>query len=121
MMACFSLGTSMSSIQMEIPALVARRKPDCKSLSANTTVSFRPHLRKDTLMSLEISVFFNALLMLEKVRPLGRISDSSAGPPVGSHSLDDGSNSPVSLFLVHSVRRTLMRSEERRVGKECGS
>ena len=32
---------------MEMPARVARRKPDCSSLSAKTTVSFRPHLRKD--------------------------------------------------------------------------
>src|SRR5665647_3067552 len=99
MMLSFSLGTSMSSMQMEMPALVARRKPACSNLSANTTVSFRPHLRKDTLIRLEISFFFKALLMLEKGRPLGRISDSSARPPVVSHSLVDGSNSPFSLFL----------------------
>ncbi len=43
MMSYFCGGTSMSSRQKEIPARVARRKPFCSSLSANTTVSFRPH------------------------------------------------------------------------------
>ena len=109
-MAGFSLGTSMSSMQIEIPALVANRKPACNSLSANTTVSFKPHLRNDTLMSLEISFFFNALFRLEKGKPLGRISESKARPPVVSQILVEGVNSPVSLSLMYSVRRTLMRA-----------
>jgi hypothetical protein len=60
------------------------------------------------LISREISFFFSALLMLLKGRPLGRISDSSARPTVVSTSLVSGVNSPVSLFFVHSVRRTLI-------------
>ncbi|MNK92600.1 hypothetical protein D3C87_1127290 [compost metagenome] len=105
-MPCFSAGTSMSSIAIEMPALVARRKPFCSSLSANTTVSFRPHLRNETLMSLEISFFFSALLMFENGRPFGRISDSRARPTVVSTSEVDGVNTPVSLSLVYSVIRT---------------
>ena len=38
-------------------------------------------------MSLEISFFLSALLMLENGSPLGRISDNSARPAVVSHSL----------------------------------
>jgi hypothetical protein len=44
--AGFSLGTSMSSMAIEMPARVASLKPLCSSLSAKITVSFRPHLRK---------------------------------------------------------------------------
>ena len=106
MMAPFSGGTNMSSMAIEIPARVAKRKPFCNSLSANTTVSFKPHLRNDTLMSLEISFFFNDLLMLEKGKPLGKISDNKARPTVVSTKLVVGTNSPVSLSLVHSVKRT---------------
>ncbi|MPN56066.1 hypothetical protein SDC9_203752 [bioreactor metagenome] len=98
----------MSSMEIEIPACVDRRKPFCSSLSANTTVAFRPHLRKEALISLEISFFLSALFMLLKARPLGRISDSRARPTVVSTSEVTGSNSPVSLFLFHSVRRTLI-------------
>jgi hypothetical protein len=43
-------------------------------------------LRKEALMSLEISFFFSALLMFENGSPLGRISDSSARPTVVSTS-----------------------------------
>ena len=107
MISGFCGGTSMSSTAIEMPALVASRKPFCSSLSANTTVSFRPHLRNEMLMSLEISFFFNALLRLENGRPLGRISDSSARPTVVSTMDVDGTNSPVSLSLFHSVMRTL--------------
>ena len=67
-----------------------------------------PHLRNDALMSLEISFFFSALFRLEKARPLGRISDSSARPTVVSTRLVLGVNSPVALFLLYSVRRTLI-------------
>ena len=59
-------------------------------------------------MSLEISFFFKALLMLENGKPLGKISDNKARPAVVSHSLVLGMNSPVSLSLVYSVKRTLM-------------
>ena len=110
MMACFSCGTNMSSTQMEIPARVAKRKPFCNNLSANTTVSFKPHLRKDVLMSLEISFFFNALLMLEKGKPLGKISDNNARPTVVSTKLVVVTNSPVSLLLIDSVIRTVTRA-----------
>ena len=98
----FSFGTSMSSMPIEMPARVASRKPLCSSLSAKTTVSFRPHLRKVTLISREISFFFSALLMLENGRPLGRISDSSARPTVVSTSVVSGANSPVSLSLART-------------------
>ena len=100
MISGFCGGTSMSSTAIEMPALVASRKPFCSSLSANTTVSFRPHLRNEALISLEISFFFSALLMLENGRPLGRISDSSARPTVVSTSEVDGTNSPRVLVLV---------------------
>ncbi len=83
----FSFGTSMSSMQIEMPARVARRKPDCSSLSAKTTVSFSPHLRNEVLIRREISFFFSALLRFENGRPFGRISDSSARPTVVSTSL----------------------------------
>ena len=100
----------MSSMQMEMPALVAKRKPACSSLSAKTTVSFNPHLRNETLISLEISFFFNALFRFENGRPLGKISESSARPAVVSQSLVEGTNSWVSLSSVYSVNRTLMRA-----------
>ncbi|MDT4873922.1 hypothetical protein FQZ97_1091900 [compost metagenome] len=108
MMAGFSFGTSMSSTAIEIPARVARRKPFCSSLSAKTTVSFRPHLRKDTLISLEISFFFSGLFSTSKGRPLGRISDSSARPTVVSTREMKGVNSPVALSSVYCCRRTLI-------------
>ena len=72
----------MSSMPIEMPERVAKRKPFCNSLSANTTVSFKPHLRKDVLMSLEISFFLSALLMFSKAKPLGKISDNKARPTV---------------------------------------
>ncbi len=93
-------------MQIEMPALVARRKPACSNLSAKTTVSFSPHLRNEVLMSLEISFFLSALFRFENGRPLGRISDSKARPTVVSTSLVIGVNSPVSLSFSYSVRRT---------------
>ena len=103
----FSFGTSMSSMAIEMPARVASLKPLCSSLSAKITVSFRPHLRKLTLMRREISFFFSALLMLLKGRPFGRISLSSARPTVVATRLVTGSNSP-SAPLTYSVSRTLI-------------
>ena len=58
-----------------MPARVASRKPACSSLSAKTTVSFRPHLRNEVLIRREISFFFSALLRFENGRPFGRISE----------------------------------------------
>ena len=57
---------------------------------------------------MEISFFLSALFMWLNGRPLGRISDIRARPTVVSTRLVEGSNSPESLFLVHSVRRTLI-------------
>ena len=57
---------------IEMPARVASRKPACSSLSANTTVSFRPHLRNEVLIRREISFFFSALLMLRERQALGQ-------------------------------------------------
>ena len=108
MMCVFSCGTSMSSMAIEMPARVARRKPFCSSLSANTTVSFRPHLRKEALIRREISFFFSALFISENGRPLGRISLSSARPTVVSTRLVEGTSSPLVLSLDHSVMRTLI-------------
>jgi hypothetical protein len=98
----------MSSMQIEMPARVARRKPACSSLSANTTVSFRPHLRNEVLIRREISFFFSALFRFENGRPFGRISESSARPTVVSTSLVTALNSPLSLSFSYSVRRTLI-------------
>src|SRR6218665_3718388 len=78
MMPAFCGGTSMSSMAIEMPARVARRKPFCSSLSANTTVAFSPHLRKETLIRREISFFLSALLTYENGRPRGRMFDSKA-------------------------------------------
>lgn len=80
----FSLagGTSMSSMAIEMPARVARRKPDCSSLSAKITVSRRPHLRNAVLIRREISFFFSGLFSTENGRPFGRISDRIARPTV---------------------------------------
>ncbi len=100
----------MSSIAIEMPARVARRKPVCISLSAKTTVSFRPHLRNDRLIRREISFFFSALSMAANGSPFGRISDSRARPAVVATRRVDGTNSPWSLSFVHSVRRTLTRA-----------
>ena len=72
---------------IEMPARVASRKPLCSSLSAKTTVSFRPHLRKLTLIRREISFFFSALLMLLNGRPLGRISRQQRTAHGGGHQL----------------------------------
>ena len=72
----------MSSIAMEIPARVAKRKPDCNSLSAKITVSLKPQRRNDKLIKREISFFFSALLMLSNDMPLGKISDNIARPTV---------------------------------------
>jgi hypothetical protein len=84
--AGFSLGTSMSSMAIEMPARVAsgsrfaaacRQRPRFPSgRTCGRSVDQR-----------EISFFFSALLMLENGRPLGRISDSSARPTVVSTSL----------------------------------
>ena len=101
----------MSSIEIEMPARVASRKPLCSSRSANTTVSFRPQRRNDVLISREISFFFSVLLMLENGRPLGRISDSSARPTVVSTSCVSGTKPPsLSRSFTHSVRRTDTRA-----------
>ena len=110
MIAGFSLGTSMSSTAMEMPARVARRKPYCSSLSAKTTVSLSPHLRKETLIRREISFFLSALLTKENGRPMGRISLSKARPAVVSTRLVEAVNSPVSLSLACSVMRTVTRA-----------
>ena len=110
MMPAFSVGTNMSSTQIEMPALVAKRKPFCNNLSAKTTVSFNPHLRKETLINLEISFFFSALLMFSKGKPFGKISLSNARPTVVSRIFVDATNSPVVLSLVYSVIRTLTRA-----------
>ena len=93
---------------MEIPARVAKRKPFCSNLSAKTTVSFKPQRRKEVLIKREISFFLSALLMLLKAKPLGRISDNSARPAVVSTKEVADVNSPVTLSLVHSVKRTLI-------------
>ena len=80
MMRSLELGISISSIATEIPALVAKRKPDCKRRSAKITVSRRPHLRNEVLIKREISFFFRGLLISSKVMPLGKISDRIARP-----------------------------------------
>ena len=72
----------MSPTQMEMPARVAKVKPDCINLSAKITVSRKPHRRKAALIKREISFFFNALLINSKVSPAGKISDSKARPTV---------------------------------------
>jgi hypothetical protein len=60
----------MSSCRSKCRPRAAIEKPVYISLSAKITVSFRPHLRKLALISLEISFFFSALLsMLVKGRP----------------------------------------------------
>jgi hypothetical protein len=97
MRPCFSVGISMSSMAIEMPARVARRKPVCSSLSAKITVSFRPHLRKEALIRREISFFFSALLMLLEGQALGqdlrqqRATDRGARPGCVT-----GVNSPLS-------------------------
>ena len=70
----------MSSIAIEIPALVANLNPDCKRRSAKITVSRSPHLRKEVLIKREISFFLRGLLMFSKAIPLGNISDKIARP-----------------------------------------
>ena len=87
-------------MQIEMPARVASRKPACSSLSAKTTVSFRPHLRNEVLMRREISFFFSALFRFENGRPFGRISDSSARPTVVSTSLVTGGELAAVLVLL---------------------
>ena len=72
----------MSSIAIEIPARVAKRKPACNSLSAKITVSLKPQRRNDKLIKREISFFLSALLMLSNAMPLGKISDNMARPTV---------------------------------------
>ena len=59
-------------------------------------------------MSLEISFFFKALFKLLNGKPLGKISDKRARPTVVSTIDVWGMNSPLSLSLVHSVKRTLI-------------
>ena len=80
MMRSLDDGISISSIAIEIPALVAKRKPDCKRRSAKITVSRSPHLRKDVLIRREISFFFSGLLISSNDMPLGKISDNIARP-----------------------------------------
>ncbi len=109
----FCGGTSMSSTQIEMPARVARRKPDCISWSANTTVARRPHLRNAVLIRREISFFFSGLFSTENGRPCGRISDRIARPTVVAYSEIFGTNggapSDVSSLWTISVIRTLTR------------
>ena len=80
MMRSLACGINMSSIAIEIPALVAKRKPDCKSRSAKITVSRKPHFRNEVLISREISFFLRGLLISSKAMPLGKISDKIARP-----------------------------------------
>ena len=70
----------MSSMAIEIPALVANLNPDCKSRSAKITVSRNPHFRKDVLIKREISFFLSGLLMFSNAIPFGKISDKIARP-----------------------------------------
>ncbi|CPM37947.1 Uncharacterised protein [Bordetella pertussis] len=107
-MPSLAFGISMSSMAIEMPPRVARRKPDCISLSAKITVSRRPQRRNDWLIRREISFFFRALFSTVKGRPLGRISDSSARPTVVSWRCLTGCHSPCSS-RSYSVRRTVMR------------
>ena len=79
-MRSLACGISMSSIAIEMPALVAKRKPDCNNRSAKMTVSRKPHFRNEVLMSREISFFFSGLLISSKDMPLGKISDKIARP-----------------------------------------
>ena len=95
-------------MQIEMPARVANLKPFCSKRSANTTVSFKPHFLNDVLIKREISFFFKALFKLLNGNPLGKISDKRARPAVVSTIVVWGTNSPLSLSLVHSVRRTLI-------------
>ena len=80
MIFSFCKGINISSIAIEIPAFVAKRKPDCNNRSAKITVSRKPHLRNEVLINREISFFFRGLLMFSKAIPLGRISDKIALP-----------------------------------------
>ena len=96
----------MSSMAIEMPARVARRKPFCISWSAKITVSRRPQRRNEALIRREISFFFSARLMKSNGRPLGRISDSSARPTVVSGRIGCGVISPVSRSFEYSTRRT---------------
>jgi hypothetical protein len=84
MISSFCAGTSMSSIAIDRPARVAKRKPDCSSRSAKITVSRSPHLRNAVLIRREISFFFSGLFSTLNGRPAGRISLSSARPAVVS-------------------------------------
>ncbi len=84
MSCCFAAGIDMSLTPNEMPARVAMVKPACISLSAKITVSRRPQRRKPMLIRREISFFFSGLFKRSKVRPAGRISDSSARPTVVS-------------------------------------
>ena len=109
MMSYFCLGTNISSTQIEIPAWVAKRKPFCNNLSANTTVSFNPHLRKEVLIKREISFFLRARLILSKGIPFGKISLNNERPTVVSRIAVLGINSFVTLSREYSVKRILMR------------
>ena len=82
MSPCFSLGTSMSSTEMERPARVAIVNPAFISRSAKITVSRRPQRRNAALMRREISFFLSGLLMSSNGRPAGRISERIARPMV---------------------------------------
>ena len=82
--ATFSFGISISSTQMEIPPFAANAKPVYIKWSAKITVSRKPHKRNEALISLEISFFFNALLMYSNGKPLGKCSLNKARPTVVS-------------------------------------
>ncbi len=113
MIFSFCGGTSMSSMAIEIPARVARRKPDCSSLSAKITVSRRPHLRNAVLIRREISFFLSGLFSTENGSPLGRISDRIARPTVVACSVILGAKraSPSASLSTssYSVIRTFTR------------
>ena len=84
MISSFCVGISMSSTRSTGRRAWRSVKPVYISLSAKITVSRRPQRRKASLMSLEISFFFSALLISANGSPAGRISDSSARPTVVS-------------------------------------
>ena len=113
MIPSLELGINISSIAMEIPALVAKRKPDCNNRSAKITVSRKPHLRNEVLIKREISFFLSGLLISAKAIPLGKISDKIARPTevcwTEVFATKRSSPSAVLLTISYSVIRTAIR------------
>ena len=86
---------------IEMPARVASLKPLCSSLSAKTTVSFRPHLRKRHVDQARDLLLLQRLVDVAEGQALGQdLADSSARPTVVATRLVTGSNSP---FVVLDV------------------